>query len=472
MQNLLSDVDSELLKKLPVQMATRWKVLPLSGGDKGVIRLAVVNAHDLEMLENLRVLLGAPVEASEIWSPAQIDQAIETHYGIGAGEIDELHQDSPEKMDTAEFHDSGNGAMARFVDDLIRQAQQAQATDIHIEPFDNELVIRFRVDGLLHAVPVPPTLTRFQALLCSRIKIMAEMNIAEKRLPQDGRLRFRDTEGDLDIRVSTIPTMNGESIDLRLLPKTRLILGLEELGMAKDHRDTMASLIKKPNGIILVTGPTGHGKTTTLYSCLSAINTIEKKIITIEDPVEVRLRGINQIQVHSKIGLTFANGLRSILRQDPDVVMVGEVRDSDTADIAIRASLTGHLVFSTLHTNDAVGAITRLTDMGIEPYLVASSLHAILAQRLIRLLCPICHGSTGGCSHCRHTGFRGRTGIFELLVINDDIRQLILNRTSPLEIRRKATAIGMRTMFQDGGIKVVGGLTTTTEILRVTEETE
>lgn len=456
---------------LSPRLANHWRVLPLSRNESGTVQLAVVDGGDIEMLENLRAVIGERVEIAEVWDELTMRKAIEDRYGVGAHEIDEMDQTLAPAHNAGEVPEAADGAMARFVGDLILKAIRAKATDIHIEPFEDELQIRFRVDGILHAVPVPKSLLKFQAPLCSRVKLMADMNIAEKRLPQDGRIRFSSSEGEMDIRVSSIPTMGGESIDLRLLPRSRVALGLEELGMAADHRDAIASLIKKPNGIILVTGPTGHGKTTTLYACLSRINTVEKKLITIEDPVEVRLRGVNQIQVHSKIGLTFASGLRAVLRQDPDVVMVGEIRDADTADIAIRASLTGHLVFSTLHTNDAVGALTRLTDMGIEPYLVASSLHAVLAQRLVRLTCDMCDGRATSCEPCRGTGYSGRTGIFELLLITDEIRQLILDRSSHAVIRKKAVASGMRTLFRDGQVKAAAGLTAESEIARVTEET-
>ena len=459
MENSVATLDKKILQLIPAKVAGAWQVLPLGCRPDGTVMIAAVDPGNMEMLENLRTLIGAPVTVHAAWSAPQMTKALEESYGVGANAV-------------ADLNEGNEGSMVHFVDDLIRQARQANATDIHIEPFENELLIRFRVDGLLHTVPVPPGLVQYQSLLCSRIKIMADMNIAEKRLPQDGRIRFKDDGDGLDLRVSTVPTMHGESIDLRLLPKTRLALGLEELGMAADQRAAFATLIRKPNGIVLVTGPTGHGKTTTLYACLSRINTTDKKIIAIEDPVEVRLRGVNQIQVHSKIGLTFANGLRSILRQDPDVIMVGEVRDADTAEIAVRASLTGHLVFSTLHTNDAVGAITRLVDMGIEPYLVASSLHAVLAQRLVRLVCRDCKGAAAGCKECRHTGFKGRTGLFELLLINDEVRQLILDRASHVAIRKKAAESGMRTLLEDGRLKSIAGLTTMPEVLRVTEGIE
>jgi type II secretory ATPase GspE/PulE/Tfp pilus assembly ATPase PilB-like protein len=369
---------------------------------------------------------------------------------------------------------------------------------VHIEPFEDDLFVRYRIDGVLHDVPTPANIKKFQSSIISRVKIMAEMNIAEKRLPQDGRIQFKVGKDSVDIRVSTLPTLYGESIDLRILPKSQMFFSLEELGLPNACLKSVEKLIKKPHGIILVTGPTGHGKTTTLYACLSKINSRDKKIITVEDPIEYQIKGINQVPVHSKIGMTFANGLRSILRQDPDIIMVGEIRDQETAEIAIRASMTGHLVFSTLHTNDSAGAVTRLIDMGIELYLVSSSIEAILAQRLVRLVCPRCRvedknpplssfekgGCKGdlkdiriyragmGCEECRHTGYKGRTGIYELLLLDEDIRKLVLEKTSAGNIRKLALKKGLRTLRNDGLEKVKAGLTTIEEVLRVTQEEE
>jgi type II secretion system protein E len=382
--------------------------------------------------------------------------------------------------------------VVRLVNLLIENAVTASASDIHIEPFEDNLRVRYRIDGVLFDAETPPR--RLKAAITSRIKIMAELNIAERRLPQDGRIRMTLGGRRLDIRVSTIPTIHGESVVMRLLDRAAILMPLERLGFAPRTQRQVERLIHLPHGILLVTGPTGSGKTTTLYAALDKINSPGKKIITIEDPVEYQLRGVNQIHVKPKIGLTFAAGLRHIVRQDPDVIMVGEIRDLETADIAIHAALTGHLVFSTLHTNDAPGALTRLLDMGVEPYLVASVLEGVLAQRLVRLVCLACRvpcepepkelramGVDGvppgvtlargkGCPECRGTGYRGRTGIYELLVMTEEFRSLTLRKTPGHEIRQRAVAAGMVTLRQDGWAKCCQGLTTIDEVLRVTHE--
>jgi len=384
----------------------------------------------------------------------------------------------------------------RLVNLLIENAVTAEASDIHIEPFEDTLRVRYRIDGLLFDQEAPPR--RLQAAVTSRIKIMAELNIAERRLPQDGRIRVTLGGRRVDIRVSTIPTLYGESIVMRLLDRSSIFLPLEKLGFSPDTRRLFERLIVRPHGMLLVTGPTGSGKTTTLYGALDKINSPEKKIITIEDPVEYQLKGVNQIAVKPKIGLSFANGLRHIVRQDPDIIMVGEVRDLETGEIAIQAALTGHLVFSTLHTNDAPGAITRLQDMGCEPYLVSSVLHGVLAQRLVRRICLACRAphtadladlralgipealdepqnlyKGAGCDQCRGTGYRGRTGIYELFVINEDVRSLIVRKAPTGEIRRHAThELGMVTLREDGWAKAKLGVTTIDEVLRVTQEEE
>jgi general secretion pathway protein E len=451
-----------VLEKIPARIAALWRVVPLSGAGEP-IRIATA-AHDhSELSLNLQVLLDAPVTIEKV-SEADFEKRFSKVYGLGAGDLDELIDPAAEKTDSQGTSDSG---VARFVDRLLREAIAARATDIHIEPGHTEIQIRFRVDGLLNSIPTGRSTFSQRAMLISRIKFMGGMNITECRLPQDGRIRFRQQGEETDIRVSTIPTIYGESVSLRLLPKTNLVLGLEDLGMPKDVRIQLESLVTRPNGIILVTGPTGHGKTTTLYACLSRINSPEKKIFTIEDPVEYRLRGINQIQVHPRIGLTFASALRSVLRQDPDILMVGEIRDADTAEIAIRSSLTGHLVFSTLHTNDAADAVTRLVDMGIEPYLVASSITAVVSQRLVRRKCPEC---AAGCAACRNTGFRGRFGLFEILPVTDELREMILRKCSARELSRRAVELGMRTLFADGSARAAEGLTTMAEVRRVVEE--
>ena len=382
-------------------------------------------------------------------------------------------------------------------DELISEGIKGNVSDIHFEPKKDELRIRYRVDGVLHQTSMPPQLKRFQASIISRIKVMSNMDIAEKRLPQDGRIGLALHGEEIDIRVSTMPTVYGESISLRLLSRRSGMLGLETLGMGAEDEAILRKLIHKPHGILLVTGPTGSGKSTTLYAGLSAINTLDKRIITVEDPIEYEIPGVNQSQVRPEIDYTFGVGLRHILRQDPDVIMVGEIRDFETAEIAIRASLTGHLVFSTLHTNDSAGAVTRLVDMGVEPFLVSSSLEAVIAQRLVRLLCDTCKQriqpkldflqSVGfpcegiekallfeprQCEACRHTGFLGRTGIFEVLVVTDEIRPMIVARETANAIKQRALGLGMRTLRDDGWRKVFEGATTVEEVLGETEEDE
>src|SRR5476649_2071882 len=390
--------------------------------------------------------------------------------------------------------DDQEASVIKFVNQIIWEAFKDRATDIHFEPAEDELRIRNRIDGILHQIPLPPQLKRYQAALISRIKVMSGMNISEKRLPQDGRINVRIKGEEIDIRVSTVPTVYGESVSLRLLTRGRIFLSLEKLGFSKMEEDAIREIIIKPHGIFLVTGPTGSGKSTSLYAFLSSINSVTKRIITIEEPVEYELKGINQIAVRSDIGLTFAMGLRHILRQDPNVVMVGEIRDSETAEIAIRASLTSHLVFSTLHTNDAPSAFTRLIDMGIEPFLVASSVEAVMAQRLVRTICKHCkteqmvsryylrkigfpaadietakvwHGT--GCEQCRQQGYQGRKGIYELLIVTEALRPLIMNRAPATTIAQRAIEAGMRTLRTDGWNKVKEGTTTIEEVLRVTQ---
>ena len=388
---------------------------------------------------------------------------------------------------------SDEAPVIKLVNLILFQAVKERASDIHIEPFQKELKVRYRIDGILYQRFDPPK--KYQSAIVSRLKVMAKLDIAEKRLPQDGRIPIKIAEKDIDIRVSIIPTTFGERVVLRLLDKSSVLLGLEDIGLTPDQLEILDDLIHRANGILLVTGPTGSGKTTTLYGALSRINSPDKNIITIEDPVEYQLWGIGQIQVNPKIGLTFAHGLRSVLRHDPDVILVGEIRDVETAEIAIQSALTGHLVFSTLHTNDAASAVTRLVDMGIEPFLVASVVRAIVAQRLIRVICPECkeeyvpeaealrgeglamselEGKTlyrgRGCPACSETGYRGRTGIYEILLVSEGIRQLIMKKADSTTIGRKAVEEGMRTLREDGARKVIAGVTTLEEVVRVTQE--
>ena len=491
------------VSKIPIAFYRQQKVFPIAFTDGG-LKVAVSDPLNLQPLDGLAVFLGAPVEPV-ISSERELMAAINRYFDRETGSTEQVMQDiegedlgaiANEIEETDDLLDLASEApVIRLVNSILTQAVRARASDVHIEPFERELKVRYRIDGLLYNTLTPPR--RLQAAISSRIKVMANLNIAERRLPQDGRIRIRVGEKDVDIRVSVVPTAYGERIVLRLLDKTSVLLGLEEIGMGEEAYVRYSRLIKRSNGIILVTGPTGSGKTTTLYGTLNKINAPELNIITIEDPIEYQLNGIGQIQVNPRIDLTFANGLRSILRQDPDIIMVGEIRDRETAEIAIQASLTGHLVFSTLHTNDAAGAVTRLLDMGVEAFLVSSSVLAIIAQRLVRVICKECREPYRpdtslvkemgldrasdplfegffyrgkGCAACFQTGYRGRSGIYELLAIDDNIRNLIMSGADSSVIRRKAIEQGMTTLFRDGVIKVVKGTTTVDEVLRVTQE--
>lgn len=491
------DIPPLVIGKVPAKFASHYKLLPVRfEGD--VLHVAVTDPLDVQMLDDLRILLGCEVKAI-LASETDILEAIRKYYGIGAGTLEVMmdlgkkeKRPATEKAASEEITDLAEDAsVIKFVNQILYQAVQDRATDIHIEPYENDLRIRFRIDGVLHDVHFPPTIKHFQSAITSRLKIMANLDIAERRLPQDGRIDIKVENKDLDLRISILPTPFGESVDVRLL-STNILFGLENLGLAKRDQEILESVIQRPHGIIFITGPTGSGKTTTLYACLNKINTPDKKIITIEDPIEYQLDGITQVQIHPKIGLTFANGLRTMLRHDPDVMMVGEVRDFETAEIAIRIALTGHLVFSTLHTNDAAGAVTRLLDMGVEPYLAASSVECLIAQRLVRCLCTPCRKEATidgklldefgipqagepthiyqekGCEACKWTGFRGRTAIYEILVIDEEIREMIARARSASEIKQRAQKKGMRTLRQDGWEKVLQGITTPREVLRVT----
>ncbi len=386
-----------------------------------------------------------------------------------------------------------DASIIKFVNQVLSEAIDRRATDVHFEPFENILRVRYRVDGVLQEANVPREVLQFQPAIVSRLKILSRLDIAEKRLPQDGRIRLKVTGREIDVRVSVIPMLHGEAVVLRLLDRSATLLGLEHLGMSEHDRGRFAEVLELPHGIVLVTGPTGSGKTTTLYAGLSRITDVERKIVTIEDPIEYHLHGINQIQISSKAGLTFSRGLRSILRHDPDVILVGEIRDEETADIAVQASLTGHLVFSTLHTNDAPGALTRLVDMGIEPYLVASSLELVLAQRLVRLICEHCREPVGpeeaaalraefgndppevfyhglGCRHCQQRGYHGRTGVFEMMAMDNTVRGMVLERAASGEIRAHAARAGMMSLREDGRRLVRDGRTTLAEVIRVTKD--
>jgi general secretion pathway protein E len=483
---------------LSIKFMRQARFIPVERRDDTLV-VAMSDPDDFYIPEAIEQASSLKVEC-RMGRRQDIEEAIERLYGSGAstmerivgdlGLVDEDAVVDPE--DVEHLRDMASEApVIRLVNLVITRAMVARASDIHIEPFENSLKVRYRIDGVLHEVESPPR--RLQAAITSRIKIMAKMNIAERRLPQDGRIKLRISGRDIDFRVSTIPTMCGESVVMRILDRESIILDIRSLGFPEDTLSVFRGLVQKPYGMILVTGPTGSGKTTTLYSALQEINTPEKKIITIEEPVEYQLPGVNQMQVKPQIGLSFANGLRSIVRQDPDIILVGEIRDNETAEIAIHAGLTGHLVLSTLHTNDSAGAVTRLLEMGIEDYLLASCLMGVLAQRLVRVICPHCKEEDTadshlldqlglppdaalswnffkgrGCPECYGTGYRGRTGIYEFLEVDDEIRQLITNRSDANIIRDAAARKGMRTLREDGWERVRKGTTDISELMRVT----
>ncbi len=494
-----AEVDLSLLQDFPLKFIHREALFPIRRNN-GTLVVATSDPFNLYPLDELSVATGltiVPVLASR----EEIAKRIKTHLGVGSETIDGLLAQSDDRIELHEGeHDAELSEMAqepsvvRLVNEILLEAIELRASDVHIESQRSGLRVRYRIDGVLHAQPMPPEIHRFQAAIISRLKIMSRLNIAERRLPQDGRIQLRTGGREVDIRVSVIPMIHGEGLVLRLLDKGAMEFSLSKLGMEPNLYAKFRELIQLPHGIILVTGPTGSGKSTTLYSALLEIMSDETKIITTEDPVEYQLDGINQIQVHPKIGLTFANSLRSILRHDPDIILVGEIRDLETAENAIQASLTGHLVFSTLHTNDAAGAYTRLVDMGLEPFLVSSTVEAVMAQRLVRTLCPHCkeayQPSPGelpsdfpaerlvdgaklyrhiGCRECRHVGYRGRVGLYELLITTEDIRQLSHERISSWAIQQTAVRQGMRTLREDGWEKVLAGRTTIDEVLRVTK---
>jgi len=474
-------------------------VIPLEMKD-GVLKVVMANPDDRQVIDALRVATSADIEIYTCDKDIVSDY-ISKFYGQKTDNINSIIEDiressfefiTEEEEDVGHLKDLASEApIIRLVNLLITRAVESRASDIHIEPFEDELKVRYRIDGVLHEVESTPK--RLQPAIVSRIKIMAKLNIAERRLPQDGRIKLRVGEREVDLRVSTIPVLHGESVVMRILHKEGIVIDLDKLGFPLDTLSEFNKLIKKPNGIILVTGPTGSGKTTTLYGALDKINSPDKKIITVEDPIEYQLKGINQIQVKPKIGLNFANTLRHIVRQDPDIIMIGEIRDLETAEIAIQSALTGHLVFSTLHTNDAPSAITRLVDMGVEDFLLSSTILGVLAQRLVRIICPSCKETISslmdreelkrfgigddiatyrgrGCEVCAFTGYYGRTGIFELMVVDDEIRKLILKGSDANQLRETAKRQGMRSLIEDGLSKVKAGITTMSEVLRVTQE--
>jgi general secretion pathway protein E len=487
------------LNDLSVQFMKQNRLLPVQR-EQGELTVILHDPLDFYTLDAIRMATGLRVKPL-IGTESEIAEALEQLYGAGTTmekiieDIDNIPEYQLEdEEDVDHLRDMASEApVIRLVNLIISKAIDIKASDIHFEPYENQFRIRYRVDGVLHDVEAPPK--RLQSAIISRVKIMAKLNIAERRLPQDGRIMVRVKGKEIDFRVSTVPTIHGESVVLRILDKSSIVLDIEKLGFPADILTDFDQAIRKPHGIILVTGPTGSGKTTTLYCALEKINSPDKKIVTVEDPVEYQLRGVNQIQVKPGIGLSFASSLRSIVRQDPDVILIGEIRDAETADIAIHAALTGHLVFSTLHTNDAASAITRLIDMGIEDYLLSSTLIGILAQRLVRVTCPHCKASyvpqdsflkemgvprealsamnvveAKGCMECNFTGYKGRMGIFEYLKVTDEIKGLVLERKDSQMLKEVSRKKGMRTLREDGWLRVRDGTTTIQELLRVTQE--
>jgi general secretion pathway protein E len=495
------ELDRELLSLFPPRILLKEELLPLKRVN-GSVEVATSRLFATQGLDTLKAMTG--LKLKPILAPSEaIHREMKKRLGVGADTIGTLEEEAPLQVVSEDGSEENtdldaaaeDASIIRFVNQVLRDAIDLRASDIHLEPFEYEFRIRYRIDGVLQEVPVPSQLKRFQPAIVSRIKILSHLNIAEKRLPQDGRIKIRLDKREVDIRVSVIPMLHGEAVVMRLLRQDATLRGLSEIDMEPRELESFRRVLQLPHGIVLVTGPTGSGKTSTLYTALNEINDAVRKIITIEDPVEYQLKGVNQIQVSEKAGLTFARGLRSILRHDPDVILIGEIRDQETAQIAVQASLTGHLVFSTLHTNDAPGALTRLVDMGVEPYLVASSLEAVLAQRLVRVLCPHCRqpddsaparafkaqvgipeGTTiyrsVGCRECRQTGFHGRHAIFEWMNADEHIRQLILKSGSTDQVREAARSAGMRTLAEDGWRLVRGGITTVEEVLSVTTTKE
>jgi type IV pilus assembly protein PilB len=492
-------IPPEVIAQIRAEDARRFKVLPVAFGETGLV-VAVSDPLDIDTIDSLSFLLQRDIELV-CSSPEKIREGLLKYYGTADEAADILQKRIGEDIDlgvelgeegAAAETDEADAPIIRMVSMLLIEAHRAGASDIHLEPLDKKFRVRFRIDGVLQEMQAPPK--RLQSAIISRLKIMTgSMSIAEKRLPQDGRIQIKIKRKPIDLRVSTIPTNHGESVVMRVLDKSSLLLGLPELGFFTDDQETFERLIKLPDGILLVTGPTGSGKTSTLYACLNYINKPDRKIITVEEPIEYQMNGINQVQVNPDIGMTFPAALRSILRQAPNIIMIGEIRDLETATIATNASLTGHLVFSTLHTNDAPSAVARLIDIGVQPFLVASSIRAIMAQRLVRRLCSNCRRAGElsetelralrieagqlaesqvmqpvGCDQCRHTGYKGRMGIFEIFIIDDEVRHMINQRSSTTVLRQRARELGMRTLREDGVRKVLAGLTSAEEVISIT----
>ncbi len=487
----------DALTKLPASAVYQYNVLPFSTGE-GTMTVVTSDPFDTKAADGLRLIVGGVVNTA-LAPREEVEKAVKKYYGVGADAIEKMIEDGRYSVDDdigamtkIDVNEMGEEAsIVKFVNQIIAEADRQGATDIHIEPQETELRIRYRIDGMLHKVDVPPQLNRLKSAIISRIKVMANLDIAEKRLPMDGRIGIRIAGQDIDIRVSTMPAAYGESISLRLLAKSGNFVKMDDLGFNERDFAVVNKIIHRPNGIFLVTGPTGSGKSTSLYSFLSEVNKIDVRIMTAEDPIEYHMAGINQVQMQADIGMTFARALRAFLRQDPDIIMVGEIRDRETAEIAINASLTGHMVFSTLHTNDAAGAFPRLIDMGVEPFLIASAVAGVMGQRLCRRLCPDCRREVpldmryytldtppekntvfepGGCDHCTRTGYKGRRALFEVLDVDEDIEGAIVRRENATQIRNISLSKGMKTLREDGWAKVFAGVTSVKEIMRVTED--
>ena len=487
----------DALTKLPASAVYQYNVLPFKT-DGTSLTIVTSDPFDTAAADGLRLVAGCPIKT--LLAPKEeVEKAVKKYYGVGADAIEKMIEDGRYSVDEdigamtkIDVNEMGEEAsIVKFVNQIIAEADRQGATDIHIEPQETELRIRYRIDGMLHKVDVPPQLNRLKSAIISRIKVMANLDIAEKRLPMDGRIGIRIAGQDIDIRVSTMPAAYGESISLRLLAKSGNFVKMDDLGFNERDYAVVSKIIHRPNGIFLVTGPTGSGKSTSLYSFLSEVNKIDVRIMTAEDPIEYHMAGINQVQMQSEIGMTFARALRAFLRQDPDIIMVGEIRDRETAEIAINASLTGHMVFSTLHTNDAAGAFPRLIDMGVEPFLIASAVAGVMGQRLCRRLCPQCKKEVpldmkyysldtpperntvfepAGCDVCTRTGYKGRRALFEVLEVDEDIEGAIVRRENATQIRNISLSKGMKTLREDGWAKVFAGVTSVKEILRVTED--
>ncbi len=500
------EIPTDVVSKVPARFATHYNFVPVQERN-GTIVVAVSDPLNHQLLDDIRLVLKKQRVEIVVATPDEITRAKKALYGVGADTVERILSDSDSVANVVSLDIAGAGtdlgddnldaSIIKFVNELFAEAIRTGATDIHLEPFEDQLRLRYRIDGILHGVPTPPTIRGFHPAIVSRVKIMANLNIAEKRLPQDGKIRASLGDEQFDLRVSVLPTPHGETVNLRILNRSSMFLTLEQLGFVGKDLEVFNTFLTRPHGMILVTGPTGSGKTTTLYAALSKLNKLEHKIITIEDPIEYQLKGITQMQTAAQIGFDFSSALRSMLRHDPDVMLVGEIRDYETAEMAIRSSLTGHLVFSTLHTNDAAGAVTRLTDMGVEPFLIASTMIASLAQRLVRCVCTHCaeeykpnaadfaqlgrspedaKGATfkraRGCDECRHTGYHGRIAIYEMLPFSNEIKEMTIRREPSTRIKRRAIEMGMRTLRDSGWQRVCDGRTTFEEVMRVTAEAD